>query len=233
MKDTHPPKATPSLVAIQFLLGASATAGFALPYLRRAHGLGQLNPRQRYLFAVNHVSLLDTILMGSLCWRSRCYPILVLGDKGTWNASWLKRVLSSRIGFLLDRSKVKLGRIEELQMFGQASHDFHLVVFPEGTRGDGQRVGPCKPGLYYVANTAKIPIVPVFIENMEKLSTKTGPLNLWAGLRQVEVHFGRPIQAERYLPLAREEFGEFIRQNIEALRPLQSTECSNPALIRP
>src|SRR5580658_8665945 len=151
MEKVQQRKVTPALVAIQFLLGLGATLAFALPYLRRAHGLGRLHPCQRYLFAVNHVSLLDTILMGALCWRSRCYPILVLGDRNTWHASWLKRFLSSRIGFLLERGKINPDRIRELQLFAQAGRQFHLVVFPEGTRGDGVRVGLCKPGLFCVA----------------------------------------------------------------------------------
>jgi 1-acyl-sn-glycerol-3-phosphate acyltransferase len=218
MEEAEQTKVTPTLVAIQFLLGLGATLGFAWPYLRRAHGLGRLDPRQRYLFAVNHVSLLDTILMGALCWRSRCYPILVLGDKTTWHASWLKRLLSSRIGFLLERGKINPDRIRQLQSFGRASRHFHLMVFPEGTRGDGLRVGGCKPGLFYVAQEARLPIVPVFIENMQSVSTKTGGFHPIEGLRKVEVHFGEPILPAEYLPMPREEFLAFARHSITAAK---------------
>src|SRR5258708_5509516 len=112
---------SPGLMLIQFLLGLGSYAGFVLPYMRRARGTERLDPRGRYLFVVNHVSLLDTILMGALCWRSGCYPILVLGDKQVWHASWLKRALSSRIGFLLERGKMNPDRVRQLQSFGQAS----------------------------------------------------------------------------------------------------------------
>jgi 1-acyl-sn-glycerol-3-phosphate acyltransferase len=232
MESIQESRATRTLVAIQFLMGLGAMLGFALPYLRRTHGIGRLNPRQRYLFAVNHVSLLDTILIGALCWRSRCYPILVLGDKSTWRASWLKRMLSSRIGFLLERGKINPDRIRELQSFGQASRQFHLVVFPEGTRGDGVQVGSCKPGLFYVAQKARVPIVPVFIENMQLVSTKNGRFNLLRGLRTVEVHFGEPILPANYLSLAREEFSEFVRRNIAGLRPKPLAENSSPVPSR-
>ena len=218
METIQQARATRTMVWIQSLLGLGASVGFAWPYLRRTHGLGRLNPRQQYLFAVNHVSLLDTILMGALCWRSGCYPILVLGDKSTWHASWVKRLLSSRIGFLLERGKINPDRIRELQSFGQASRHFHLVVFPEGTRGDGVEVGCCKPGLFYVAQEARLPIVPVFIENMQSVSTKTGRFHPIGGLRKVEVHFGEPISPEEYLPMSREEFLEFLRQSIAAAK---------------
>jgi 1-acyl-sn-glycerol-3-phosphate acyltransferase len=215
---TNQPRASRSLVFIQTLLGIGAYAALALPYLRRAHGLQRLNPRQRYLFVSNHVSLLDTILLGALAWRSRCYPILALGDKHVWHASWLKRALSSRIGFLLERGKLNPNRMAELQAFGRASKEFHLLVFPEGTRGDGVNVAPCQPGIYHIAQEARLPIVPVFIENMQLISTKRGRFHPFRGLRKVEVHFGEPIASENYLALPRETFTEFIRERIASLR---------------
>src|SRR5712671_3957418 len=104
------------------------------------------------------------------------------------SASLIKRVLSSRIGFLLDRGKLNPVRIRELQQFGRAS-EFHLVVFPEGTRGDGLRVGPCQPGLYYIAQEARLPMVPVVFEYMQLVSTNAGGSQHVGGLRYVEVHF--------------------------------------------
>jgi 1-acyl-sn-glycerol-3-phosphate acyltransferase len=232
MIPTSHPRFTLGLVFIQALLGLGAHLFLAVPYLRRAHGLGRLRPDQRYLFVCNHVSLLDTILLGSLCWRSRCYPILVLGDRLVWHASWLKKALSSRIGFLLERGKLNPNRIEELQAFGRAGREFHLVVFPEGTRGDGIHVGPCQRGVYFIAQEARVPLVPVFIENMQLVSTKTGRFHPLSGLRKVEVHFGEPIAPEKYLALPREEFIEFVRQRITAAQRTQSAAGLNPVLPR-
>lgn len=208
---------------IQSLLGVGACLGIVLPYLRRAPGLESLRRDRRYLFVSNHVSLLDTILLGGLLWRRGFYPILVLGDKNVWHDSWIKRVLSSRIGFLLERGKLNRSRIRELQAFGRATSEFHLIVFPEGTRGDGIHVAPCQPGLYFIAQEAGVPIVPLFICNMQLVSTKTGRFHPFAGWRKVEVHFGEPIAPENYLSLAREEFTEFVRQRIAALGPTRPT----------
>ena len=204
------------MIWIQTLLAIGAYAVLALPYLRRAHGWQRLNPAQRYLFVSNHVSLLDTILLGALVLRSRCYPILVLGDKNVWHASWLKRLLSSRIGFLLERGRLNPNRIRELQTFARASKEFHLLVFPEGTRGDGIHVAPCQPGIYYIAQEARVPIVPVFIRNMQLISTKTGRFHPFRGWRKVEVHYGEPIAPEVFLKLPREAFTEFVREQIMA-----------------
>jgi 1-acyl-sn-glycerol-3-phosphate acyltransferase len=211
-------RVTPALRFAQALLGLAAYGFLALPYLRRVHGIGRLDRRQRYLFVSNHVSLLDTILLGAIVWRAGCYPILVLGDKKVWHASWIKRALSSKIGFLLERGRLNPNRIEELLEFGRLGREFHLLVFPEGTRGDGVNVAECQPGLHYIALEARLPIVPVFIENMQLLSTKTGPLHVLGALRKVEVHIGEAIPPEQYAPLPREEFLARIRTVIAAAR---------------
>src|SRR5690349_10972915 len=107
------PRVTRRLKVVQFFLGLGSHLFLALPYLRRTHGTARLNPNHRYLFACNHVSLLDTIMLGALCWRTGCYPILVLGDKSVWHASWFKKLLSRPIGFLLNRGKLNPNRIDE------------------------------------------------------------------------------------------------------------------------
>lgn len=209
---------SPGLVFIQALLGLSSHLFFVLPYMRKVHGRKNLCQGQRYLFVVNHVSLLDTILFGALCWRSGFYPILVLGDKEVWHDSWVKRFLSHNIGFLLQRRKLNPNRILELEQFGRLGNEFQLVVFPEGTRGDGINVQPCQPGIHYIAREAKLPIMPVFIENMHLVSTKHGSFHPLGGLRKIEVHFGRAIAPEQYLSLDREEFLEFVRSSIASAR---------------
>jgi 1-acyl-sn-glycerol-3-phosphate acyltransferase len=221
MKEMIHDRVSRRLIFIQALLGFGATLFFALPYLRRTHGLDRLRPSQKYLFVANHVSLLDTILLGGLCWRSGCYPILTLGDKNVWHASWLKKILSSKIGFLVERGKLNPGRIRELQEFGRAGKKFHLLVFPEGTRGDGVHVAAPQPGIYFIAHEARLPIVPVFIENMQLVSTKNGKFHPLGGLQKIEVHFGEPILPEKYAALPRAEFLELMQRSIATARQPQ------------
>jgi 1-acyl-sn-glycerol-3-phosphate acyltransferase len=208
-----------TLLVSQSVLGACARAFFAL-YLRRTHGLENLRRDQRCIYVSNHISLLDTILLGGLFWQHRAYPILVLGDKAVWSVTPLHKLLSRQIGFLLERGKLNLDRIRELETFGQSINEFQLVVYPEGTRGDGVNVAKCQPGLYHIAQAARAPIVPVFITNMQKLSTKHGRVHPFAALRKLEVTFGAPISPDRYLTMEREAFGEFVREQIQALRPV-------------
>jgi len=208
-----------ALVRRQKLMGIGAWSSIVFPFLRRVHGLGHLDPARRFLMVSNHVSLLDTILLGGLCWRHKSLPILVLGDRNVWQASWVRRALSGPIGFLLERGKLNPSRIRELQAFARAGAHCNLVVFPEGTRGDGLDVGPLQPGIYYIAREAKVPILPIFIQNMQRVSTKSGRFHPVAGLRRVEVHIGEPVPPKDYLGLERDAFTEFLRDRIRALRP--------------
>lgn len=218
MQPTDRKPVTRTLVATQAILGVLARAFFTL-YLRRTHGLENVRPDRRCIFVANHISLLDTILLGGLFWQRRAFPILVLGDKAVWHTTPLHKLLSRQIGFLLERGKLNLDRIRELEIFGRSVAEFQLVVFPEGTRGDGVNVARCQPGIYHIAQAARAPIVPVFIENMQRLSTKHGRFHPLIGLRQIEVHFGVPIPPEQYLALERDEFTEFVRAQIAAQRP--------------
>lgn len=201
----------------QLLIGVIFRLILVLPYVRRIHGREKLDPKRRYLFVCNHVSLLDTLLFtGILANRPAHCCMLVLGDKKAWSDSLIRCALAAPYGFLLERGKWSPGRLRELQTFAQQSDKFNLLVFPEGTRGNGVDVAPCQPGIFYIAREARIPIVPVFIENMQLVSTKTGGFHLISGLRKVEVHFGEAIIPENYLSLERDEFTEFIRQKILA-----------------
>jgi 1-acyl-sn-glycerol-3-phosphate acyltransferase len=199
---------------IQALLGFLAYCCFALPYARRTIGLEKIKPSHRYLFVCNHVSLLDTIMLGAFFWRSGNYPILVLGAKTAWRDSWVRSLLSKPIGFLLERGKLNPNRIRELENYASEIKRFNLIVFPEGTRGDGVNVAECQPGIFYVAQAARAVMVPVFIANMQLVSTKTGPFHPIGGLRKVEIHFGEAIMPEDYLRLPREEFTELVRRKI-------------------
>jgi 1-acyl-sn-glycerol-3-phosphate acyltransferase len=210
---------TRAMVMTQGILGAVSFVFFVKPYLRRVQGLEQLDRAQKYLFVSNHVSLLDTILLGGLFWRRGQYPILVLGDKSVWHDSGIKRALSSKIGFLMERGKLNLDRIRELETFGRSVDDFQLLVYPEGTRGDGVNVARCQPGIYHIAQRAQVPIVPIFIANMQRVSTKLGRFHPLGGLRQIEVCFGAPIAPSDYLAVERDAFTEFVQAKIAALRP--------------
>ncbi|MCB1054626.1 MAG: 1-acyl-sn-glycerol-3-phosphate acyltransferase [Acidobacteria bacterium] len=192
---------------------------FRIPFVRATPGLAAYRRGPHRVFVCNHVSLLDTIFVASVLWSHGRSPILVLGDASVWRRSALSRFLSSRVGYLLERGRLNKLRIQELRAFGASVAAFELLVFPEGTRGDGLSVKPCQPGIFYIAREARAPIVPVFIENMQLLSTKTSGFHPLRGLRKVVIRFGAAIEPEEYLELDRADLTELVRRRLEQLAP--------------
>lgn len=62
-----------------------------------------------------------------------------------------------------------------------------LLIFPEGTRGDGENLLPPKPGIALIAKQARVPIVPTYLYRTNRL------LGALAARRRVKVVFGEPI----------------------------------------
>lgn len=211
-----PRRADGTTYFLQIFLGFFCYTLFLLPYCRGVRGWVRPG-RSRRLYVCNHVSLLDTILLGAIFWSRVSIPILVLGDQSTWRQSWIKRFLSWRLGFLLKRGGVAKDRIVELKQYARSSEDFQLVVFPEGTRGNGLQLSPLQAGIYFIAREAKIPIIPLGIRNMQDVSTRNGRFHPIGGLRKIEVRFGEAWPAEQYLPLRREEFLEALTGRMQKL----------------
>lgn len=207
---------------VQRLLGFCCYVFFVLPYARRVTGLERIT-RERRLFVSNHVSLLDTILLGGLFWSRGRLPILVLGDSGVWKGSGLRAMLSSKVGFLIERGKSDRDLIRQLKTFGRSHAAFNLIVFPEGTRGDGRRVAECQPGIYTIARAANVPIVPIHISGMQKVSSKHTPFHPVSGLRSITVEFGDEIDPSEYTKLDRGAFSERIRGALQALAPTEDS----------
>jgi len=198
---------------VQQVLGVLATLLVYFPYVRRVHGRV---PRERRLYVCNHVSLLDTVILGACLFLRGRTPILVLGDRATWTKSWFRALLSRDVGFLIERGAPDKAMVDRLREFGSRVDRFELIVFPEGTRGDGRTVAPCQQGIRFIARAAGTPIVPVFLEGVERVTSKHGPRRLIRGLRQVEIHFGEEFSIG---DVPRKEFTAEVRRRLQALSP--------------
>ena len=204
----HQPRVTRGMVITQSVLGPDF-ASPARPAVPAAHARpGAPAPAQRHLFVINHISLLDTLLLAALCWRSRCYPILVLGDKNIWHASWIRRFLSRRTAFLLERGKLNPNRIQELRGLRSRGPGISTHRFSRRHARRWRQCGDLSAGnLFHRAGGADSDRAGVHREHAVDFH-EDGPVSFLPRLRKVEVHFGEPIAPETYLPMPREEFLE-------------------------
>ncbi len=157
------------------------------------HGL-ELVPRGGFMYASNHQSLLDILVLGA-----------VLPGDFKWAA---KRSLM-KIPFLgwhlrlsghvpVDRQAGKRAAAEVIDRFEQVMREGKpLLIFPEGTRSEDGEVQHFKNGGFHAAVRAGAPVVPVAIDGSGRLMGKGAVDTGESGGRKVVVVIGEPIHAPR------------------------------------
>jgi 1-acyl-sn-glycerol-3-phosphate acyltransferase len=165
----------------------------------------QPDEKQRIYFA-NHTSHLDFVVLWSALPSEIRAHTRPLAARDYWEGTPLRRYLAANVfkAVLVERramGKAKnseggrfVGRslIEEMTSALGATNS--LILFPEGTRGNGEKVGPFRSGLYHLASRRpEVELVPAYLENMNRILPKGEflPVPMFSLLT-----FGKPIQIE-------------------------------------
>jgi 1-acyl-sn-glycerol-3-phosphate acyltransferase len=140
---------------------------------------GALPPAGPCVFFANHSSHLDfAVLWAALphAWRERTRPV---AGRDYWQKTALHRGIAHGIfrAVLIERRKVTVANNPLTAMSAALDAGDSLIVFPEGTRGDGLAVGEFKPGLHHLARSRPgVPLMPVFLANLNRIMTKGSAL---------------------------------------------------------
>jgi 1-acyl-sn-glycerol-3-phosphate acyltransferase len=139
------------------------------------------------IVAANHVSFLDPVIIGVAVPR----PLHFMAKEELFRFGPVGRVLRTYQAFPVGRGKGDLLAIKQAVSLLQQGE--LVLIFPEGTRGDGRRLGPAKPGIGLVAARSRAPVVPVFHRGTERAL----PRGAWIPRpRPIMVKFGRPLRFE-------------------------------------
>ncbi len=172
----------------------------------RAQWIGCRPLTAQRIYYANHSSHLDFILLWSaLPQEIRCVTRPVAA-RDYWEATAWRRRLAVNVfnAVLIDRKFVRTtsvgsnrrkGIMKSIDDMGDAMADSHsLILFPEGTRGDGSRIGSFKGGLYELARRrGDVDLIPVFLENLNRILPK-GEFLLLPLI--CSVNFGTPIRLQ-------------------------------------
>jgi len=184
------------------------------------------DPAQAVYFA-NHSSHLDFVVLWSSLppeIRARTRPVAA---KDYWS-SGLRHALAVNVfrAVLVARHAAKNETQQEpadprqaiehmLEGMGDSES---LILFPEGTRGTGEKVGPFRSGLYHLAlHRPDVELVPAYLENLNRILPKGEflPVPMLSLLT-----FGKPLQVER--DEDRDAFLERAREAVSNLRRIGS-----------
>ncbi len=129
---------------------------------------------QRVYFA-NHSSHLDALVLWAALpsdLRRRTRPVAAADY---WDRpglrGWISRELLNAV--LVDRGSAQGGREALARLSSALAAGASLILFPEGTRGDGVTIGDLKPGLYFVAKERPdLDLVPVYLQNLCRILPK-------------------------------------------------------------
>jgi 1-acyl-sn-glycerol-3-phosphate acyltransferase len=168
--------------------------------------LSQIDPKQQYVFMVNHQSNIDIpVLIQSLPalrlrWIAKKELLWVpLFGWAMWAAKHVTVNRSDRFDALGSLKKAK----------ERMKDGVSLVVFPEGTRSSEGDLLPFKRGGFLLAVKTGAPIVPVTINGSAAILPK-GDWRIRGG--PIEVVIGTPVSVENYRPGTLRALSAHIRE---------------------
>ena len=136
--------------------------------------------RQRIYFA-NHTSHLDFVVLWSVLPRKLRAITRPVAAKDYWSSGLRKRIAVNAFHAVLvergdksahaDRAAAARNTLDVLlEALGTENS---LIVFPEGTRGNGLEVGPFKSGIYHLwLKRPDVQFVPVHLSNLNRILPK-------------------------------------------------------------
>ena len=149
--------------------------------------------RQRIYFA-NHASHLDFVLV----WAALPPPLRdvtrPVAAKDYWDKPGFRRYLGVKVfnAVLVDRNPTE-GSPNPIDILLEGLGEKHsLIIFPEGTRGDGSEIAQFKSGLYRLGKARPdVELIPAYINNLNRVLPKGEfvPVPMLAS-----VSFGEPMQ---------------------------------------
>ena len=159
----------------------------------KVYGLEKLQPKQSYVFALNHQSMFDIFVVYG--WFPFIFKWMIKSELR--KIPLVGKACDAAGHIFINRSNaIEAKRCLE-KAEAQLKNGVSLVVFPEGTRTKTGEMGKFKRGAFRVATDLALPIVPVTLKgSYERLHRNT--FNVTPGT--IELHIHQPIDVVPYLP---------------------------------
>lgn len=139
--------------------------------LRHAERLPQRGPA---ILAANHNSHLDTLLLMSLFPQSQLHMLRPVAAADYFLSNPLVAWFSKNIIRILPlKRKVERGDDLFAPLLDELDHGHILILFPEGSRGEPERMSQLKNGIAHLTSLRPdVPVIPVYLHGLGKVLPK-------------------------------------------------------------
>lgn len=168
--------------------------------------------RQR-IFVANHTSHLDFVLLWAALPRRARARTRPVAAADYWERGAFRRYLARRVfkAVLVKRGDPNRDRNSADPMLVALQHGDSLILFPEGTRGNGEGLLPFKAGVFHMAKARpNAQLVPVWMDNNHRAMPKGSLLPVPV---LCSATFGAPVEMQPDEP--KEQFLQRLRQSVQ------------------
>lgn len=165
------------------------------------------------VYIANHSSHLDFIVLWSALPPDLRRVTRPVAAKDYWEKTALRRALAVEVYRALLIERDFSAHSNPIEFLAREMGDDSLILFPEGTRGSGDEIGPFKSGIYHLSTKKPDLIcVPVYLENLNRILPKGEilPLPLLSSITM-----GAPLRLEENEP--KRAFLSRLREAVVAL----------------
>lgn len=155
--------------------------------------IGELPEKDKVLYAINHRSLLDIIVMEHIFSQKEKTGVWIAKEElfTAFYGDFFK--FSGCLSVDLENGKGLLRFFKKLKSTLAKVDDLNVYIFPEGERVKGEAIGKFQSGASKIAKANNLDVVPVFINDSLEVVFKNSP---YKETKVVEVHIGSIIDKD-------------------------------------
>ena len=182
------------------------------------HGTANIPRQGGVLLVSNHVTLLDTLIIGAATDRELHF----MGANNFYRIPCFGWLLTKFNGFSIKRGTPDRQALKEALSRLQAGKA--LLIFPEGTRSTDGTLGEIKKGASFIIHHSGVPVIPIFLKGAEHFMPRGAKFIRPAKL---SVTFGSPIDftALKEINQKQELYQRMCEKIRQAILALQVDSC--------
>ncbi|WP_343210175.1 1-acylglycerol-3-phosphate O-acyltransferase [Anaerolentibacter hominis] len=179
-------------------------------------GLENVPKDEPILFVSNHRSYYDILMVYTTTPKLTGFVAKKEMERIPCISRWM-RYLNC---VFLDRDDIRAGLKTILTAIDHIKEGYSVHIAPEGTRNQGREMLPFKEGSFKIAQKTGCLIVPVAINNTDKLFENQFP---WIRKANVSIEYGKPIQLKDLDPEDKKHPAPYVQEIIRRMYEANQT----------